>query len=127
MLLEGGDEFLARIEEMVESPHVSIQLHSLYILSSISAGSQKHKKIVLKPRFFDKAVLKLASPHANIRVAVLNLIANLVWKEKEGDVESPIRKRMAELSIKESLEQMKATERDSEVRTFVDRCLRKFN
>jgi len=131
VIAEGGASFLEKIEKTLASKHESLVVHTLYVLSSIASGSQKHKKIVLEDRFFGEAIkLIKSSESSQIRIAVLNLILNLVFKDSSssnnGDEgESKVRKHITDISVQHILVQIRETERNPEVKGYLDRALKK--
>lgn len=76
---------MEKLEENLSSPITEIVIQTLYILSSIASGAAKHKKQIVEDRYFNKAleILK-SSQSAPARIAVLNLIINLAWKDTEA-------------------------------------------
>jgi hypothetical protein len=131
VIAEGGAAFLENIEKKLASKHESLVVHTLYVLSSIASGSQKHKKIVLEDRFFGEAFkLIKSSESSQIRIAVLNLILNLVFKDSSssnnGDEgESKVRKHITDMSVQHILVKIRETERNPEVKGYLDRALKK--
>lgn len=130
VIAEGGAALLEKIEKTLASKHESLVVHTLYVLSSIASGNQKHKKIVLEDRFFGEAIkLIKSSESSQIRIAVLNLILNLVFKDssnKNGDEgESKVRKHITDMSVQHILVQIRETERNPEVKGYLDRALKK--
>ena len=73
----------------------------MYSLSSIASGNSKQKKLVLEERFLTKALDHLkSSPSTHIKIGVLNLILNLVYKEQDGSSgESKARKQIVDMGI----------------------------
>jgi hypothetical protein len=53
---------------------------------------------------------------SNIKIAVLNLIINLAWKDIERDADTKVRKQIIEMNLVEMLSKMKAQENDREVK-----------
>jgi hypothetical protein len=53
---------------------------------------------------------------SNIKIAVLNLIINLAWKDSERDADTKVRKQIIEMNLVEMLSKMKAQENDREVK-----------
>lgn len=67
------------------------------------------------------------SSTSSIKIAVLNLILNLIWKDGDGNSENKIVKKIQEMVLLENLEQMRENEQDIETRTFFARVINKLN
>ena len=103
-------------------------MQTLYVLSCIANGNQKHKKIALEDKFFSKALQLLKSTeHSNVKIGVLNLIINLTFKETEGTTDGKARKAILDLNLTDMLVEMKERERDPEVRGYLDRTIKKLS
>ncbi len=103
-----------------------VLVQSLYVLSCIASGSQKHKKITLEDRFFNRALQHLKSTEfGNVKIAVLNLIINLAHKECESQTDGKARKAIIDLNLTDMLVQMREKEREPEVKSFFDRAIKK--
>mmetsp|Transcript_21737 Transcript_21737/g.16049 ORF Transcript_21737/g.16049 Transcript_21737/m.16049 type:complete len:268 (+) Transcript_21737:176-979(+) len=124
VLAEGGQLLIKKLEEKLNSDIPAIQVHVVYVLSSIASGSQKHKKLVLEDRFFMRSIALLKSTEMpNIRIACLNLIMNLAFRD--NDSESKIRKKLMDLNLPDLLRDMLEQERDQEARVFFQRTIKK--
>jgi hypothetical protein len=57
------------------------------VLSSIASGNWKQKKLVMEDRYFARALelLKMPTSTSPIKIGVLNLILNLIYKESDGN------------------------------------------
>ena len=128
VLAEGGEPFLTKIEEKLKSPYASIQTQTIYVLSSIASGSQKHKKLMMEDRFFNKAFEILeVTEHNPCKIAVLNFIINLGWKDTEGQADSKVRKQLLDMNMMETLVKMREGEKDNEVRTQYKRTIKRLS
>ena len=98
------------------------------MLSSIASGNWKQKKLVMEDRYFVKALdlLKTPATTSPIKIGVLNLILNLVYKESDGN-EPRARKQVIDMDISKVLTEMRERERDHEVKTLIDRIFKKLS
>jgi hypothetical protein len=98
------------------------------VLSSIASGNWKQKKLVLEDRYFARALelLKTLTSTSPIKIGVLNLILNLIYKESDGN-EPRARKYVIDMDISKVLAEMREKERDHEVKTLIDRIFKKLS
>lgn len=66
-----------------------------------------------------------STEHSNVKIAVLNLIINLAYKESESQADGKARKAILDLNLTDMLAQMKEKERDAEVKGYFDRTIKK--
>ena len=64
---------------------------------------------------------------SQIKIGVINYITSLAFNEPAGTSESKIKKHLADMKIKDLLENLKENERDPEVRGYIQRALKKLN
>ena len=78
--------------------------------------------------YFTKAIDLLKSIHSSthIKVGVLNLILNLIYKDSDGS-ESRVRKQVLEMGVQQTLAEMRLNERDNDVKSFIDRIFKKLS
>jgi hypothetical protein len=62
-----------------------------------------------------------------LKIAVLNLILNLIFKESDATSETRVRKQIVEMEINKMLIEMREKEKEHEVKTNIDRVLKKLN
>lgn len=117
VLSEGGEPFLAKIEQKLQSNIPSIVTQTIYVLSSIASGNLKHKKQMMQDRFFLKALEILKSTdQSSCKISVLNLIINLCWKDTEGQADNKVRKQILDMNLIDMLKDMREKEKDNEVK-----------
>ena len=63
----------------------------------------------------------------DLKIAVLNLILNLIFKESDATSETRVRKQIIEMDINKMLIDMREKEKEHEVKTNIDRVLKKLN
>jgi hypothetical protein len=123
VLDHSGEDFLRKIADKIGSKNEMIAMHSIYVVSCIASGNQTQKKIALEDRFLKRAIARMEETDSSkIKIAVLNLIMNLAFKE--GETEGRARKMMIEMKINEKIREMKERERDIEVKSYIDRALK---
>ena len=84
MLDQTGPEFLTILEDLLQSREESIIINTLYVLSCIARGNSKHKKIVLDDRYIQRAIdLLKTTCLPSIKIAAVNLMLNLVFKDSD--------------------------------------------
>ena len=74
----------------------------------------------MQNRFFNKSLEYLDNEDTEIKIAVLNLIQNLVWKGSNSDSDSKLKKKILEMDVKSKLEKMKEEEPAGKVKTFIE-------
>jgi hypothetical protein len=57
----------------------------------------------------------------------LNFLINLSWKDTDKEPDGKVRKHLIDIHLQEMLIKMKETERDSDVKSFYDRLIKKLN
>ena len=83
---------------------------------------------MLEDIFFSKSLeLLKKTDQSNVKVAVLNFLINMAWKDGEKEPDSKARKHLIDIHLKDMLIKMKEVEKDSEVRLFYDRLIKKLN
>ena len=123
---EAGSEFLDKLHKNLEINQEKVTLHTLYVLSSIGSGNSKQKKMVLE--YFNQALKILQTTSSkDLKIAVLNLILNLIFKESDATSETRVRKQIVEMEINKMLIEMREKEKEHEVKTNIDRVLKKLN
>ena len=61
VLSDSGEGFLDKLEKNLNKGEQPVIVQTLYVLSCLASGNQKHKKIALEDRFFNKALQLLKS------------------------------------------------------------------
>ena len=126
VLDNSGPRFLEIIENLLKSSEESLIDNTLYVLSCIASGNSKHKKIVLEDRYLLRAFeLLKTTESSSIKIAAINLMLNLVYKESDQLGDSKARKHVIDLGLIEVLESMRKKENDPNVKGNIDRLLRK--
>ena len=87
------------------------------MLSCIASGNSKHKKIVLEDRYMQRAIELLRTTDLpSIKIAAINLMLNLVFKESDQLGDSRARKHVIDLGIVDILEAIRKKESDPQVK-----------
>ncbi len=123
---QSGPEFLDILEGLLHSQEESLIDNTLYVLSCIASGTSKHKKIVLEDRYLLRALdLLKTTDLSSIKIAAINLMLNLVFKESDQLGDSKARKQVIDLGIVEILETLRRKENDPSVKGSLERLLKK--
>lgn len=85
------------------------------------------KKLVFEERFFKKSLeLLQTTDKRNVKVAVLNYIINLAWRDNDSANEK-IRNSLKDMNVIEILSKMKAAETNSETKVYYTRAINKLS
>jgi len=49
----------------------------------------------------------------------------MIWKQNDGDADTKVRKKILDMDLKEKIIKLKEEEKNSEVRSFMERTLNK--
>ncbi len=124
VLSDAGEAFLSKLEEKLNCPNTSTVMHTLYVMSSVASGKPAHKKIMGESRFLNRAVALLGFSYPQVKIAAINFLLNMLFKDKESDSDSRHKKAIEELGVLETAQQMKTIEKDRDVLTFVERLIK---